>query len=53
MTKEEFTSKIQEMYYDTNYYINSGKGNKEQKIAWQYARELLDIVLKMANGIEN
>lgn len=40
------------MIQDRNYWLNSKKGTSEQVIAWDYTREILQIVLKMVNNLE-
>ena len=51
MDKKELIRKIETMIQDRNYYINSKKGTEQQIYAWQYSREVLDIVLKMVNNL--
>lgn len=45
MNKDELYREVENIKFDLNYYINSGKGTAEQKTAWKYAREWLDIIL--------
>ena len=51
MDKKELIRKIETMIQDRNYYINSKKGTEKQIYAWEYSREVLNIVLKMVNNL--
>lgn len=52
MNKAELIRKIESMIHDRNYWLNSKQGTSEQNIAWEYSREVLQIVLKMVNNLE-
>lgn len=52
MNKEQLIEKVETMMQDNNYYINSKKGTEKQLYAWEYAREVLKIVLIMVKALE-
>lgn len=52
MTKKDAVEKIENIILDRNYYINSGKGTEMQRYAWEYDREVLQIVIRIVQDIE-
>lgn len=49
----ELEQKVEMMIQDKNYYINSNKGSEKQVYAWKYAREDLEIILKMIKALDS
>ena len=53
MTLQEFRVRLESMILDRNYWLNSKAAkSQEQKVCWEYSRELLETLCKMLQKVE-